>query len=151
MADNLLSRPMLRNARKHMRLCAHRKPLLFENCSTFPLQKILSCILMCNCVYVGCRDKNLPANGNAWRSVFTYTLSHISAHVAKVKYRRQTAFAHSHMHTRSRTVGWGEETLRELSVNPSSCEIAHRNSSIPSLAISHLTKPNPNTESALKI
>lgn len=35
--------------------------------------KIRSCILMRNCIYVGCGDKNLPADRNAWQSVFTYT------------------------------------------------------------------------------
>ena len=39
--------------------------------STFPPQRVLPCILMLNCVHVGCGDKNLPADRNAWRSVFT--------------------------------------------------------------------------------
>lgn len=85
-ADNLLSRPLLRNAHKHMLLHAP-KSSPFYNCSTFPSTKTLSCILMCNCVYVGCEDKNLPADRNAWRSVFTCTLSHLSAHILKVKHR----------------------------------------------------------------
>lgn len=74
------------------------KSLLFYNYSTFPTANTFLHTDV-TCVYVGCEDRNLPADRNTWWSVFTYTLSHISAHIPKVKYRKQSQQG-THTHRR---------------------------------------------------
>lgn len=76
--------------------------------------------------------------------VFTHTRSHVSVHIPKVKYREGKTARYS-------------QTPKDVrrKVNGACClslgEINLLNDSILSIAISHLTKPSRNTESALKI
>lgn len=79
--------PCWENAHKHMLPCTHFLFFsFFYHCSTFPPNRSLSCILMCNCVYVGCGDKNSLSDRNAWWCVVTHNLHHFTAHISRVKY-----------------------------------------------------------------
>lgn len=124
MADNLLSRPLLRNAHKHICSCMHTNHFLFLspfffsfNCSTSPPQThslaywyAILFMFMC-----AAKIKNLPADRNAWRSVFPYQ--------------------------KSNTEDTSEDATGnlncKLSVNPSLCEMTRCNDRI--LSFCHFT------------
>ncbi len=64
---------------------------------------------MCNCFDVGWEGRNLPADRNASCSVFTYTLSHISAHTRKVEHRKDQQPGIHTLRWHTHSGGWAEE------------------------------------------
>lgn len=152
-ADNLLSWPMLRKcAQKHIRPARWEKSIPFHNRFT-PLPppllnaKVLSCMLMRNCVagedkHLAGRQERLAARLHRCTGEPANPSSYLDTKGARV-YFLFLFFSCTDLGGRKVVVaggGFGSP------VNLSLCEITRQNDTITSCAISRLAKPNTSAE-----